>query len=262
MMVVGLLSATAGVALAVVGGKTVSVTAAPWTVVVWEQSPYKGQPRYAACTGVIIDPLRVLTAGHCVMSGDSAKPLPSSAFTIEAGVSNFEHPPSSDHPQFRSVRAVRTMPGYIALRRVTSLSGLDAVAHDLAVLTLSRPLDLSGDDARAANLPNGKTPVPTGRSRLVIAGFGEEKDGSYGNGTLNEVTKPKVFTDCENTQVLCTYETTNTCYGDSGLGAVEPGPHPTVIGILSESFLRGCGPGLDAYAPLSTPASLRFISNR
>jgi len=249
-LVIALLSATAGVAFGVVGGKTVPITAAPWTVVVREY----GQQ---SCTGVIIDPSHILTAGHCVMSGNSGRPLPESVFAIEAGVSNFKHPLKSDHPQSRAVSAVRAMPGYIATSKVTSSNNNDAVAHDLAVLTLSRPLDLDGDDARAAVLPTTNTVIPMSASRLVMAGFGDEKPtGYYENGTLNEVTKSQVEISCSSNQVLCMFMTTSTCYGDSGSGAIEPGPHPTVLGIMSEA---PCRPGLGYYVALTAPATLRFI---
>jgi hypothetical protein len=130
-----------GAAFAVVGGKTVSITAVPWTVLVREY----GQQR---CTGVIIDPSQILTAGHCVMSqgGSSAEPLPASDFAVEASVSNFKHPLKSDRPQLRSVSVVRAMPGYIAGSKLTASNYLVVAAHDLAVLTLSDPLVLNGND--------------------------------------------------------------------------------------------------------------------
>ena len=257
LLTIVLVCAHGGVALAVVGGNTVPITAAPWTVVVWEPT-HAGQPRYAACTGVIIDSRQILTAGHCVMSGNSATPLPAPGFAIEAGVSNFKHPLKSDRPQLRDVSAVRAMPGYIATSKVTSLNAVDAVGHDLAVLTLSRPLDLDGDDARAADLPSTNTPVPSRVARLVLAGFGDEKPtGYYENGTLNEVVKPDVVRSCSTRQALCMFSATSSaCFGDSGSGAVEPGPHPTVIGILSDA---PCGPGGDYYVSLTAPAALRFI---
>lgn len=153
------------------------------------------------------------------------------------------------------------MPGYIAESKVVGI-GTDAAAHDLAVLTLSRPLHLNGDDARAAYLPSATTRVPSSSTRLVIAGFGDEKaTGNYTNGTLNEVVNSTVATtSCTtNRRVLCAYATTATCWGDSGSGAVEPGPNPTVVGILSAS-LDNCQPDdFDLYAALTAPTTLRFI---
>ena len=242
----------AGRALGVVGGKTVSISAAPWTVVVHE--PPRG---VAACTGVIIDSRHILTAGHCVMAGNSATPISTPDFLIEAGVSDFRHPLPSDHPQFRSVSAVRAMAGYIAAGKITASNYLDVVAHDLAVLTLSRPLDLDGDDARAVHLPTAITPKPWHVARLVMAGFGYQKWNAR-NGTLNEVAESTIRRSCGTNQALCMYLTTDTCWGDSGLGVVEPGSRPTVVGILSEAQTL-CSPGLAYYALLDSPAALDFI---
>jgi hypothetical protein len=258
LLVVALLGAGGGVALAVVGGRTVSITAAPWTVVVWKGSPYAGQPPYAACTGVIIAPQYVLTARHCVMSGNSAKVLPASSIAVEAGTSNFEHLPAADHPQARAVTAIRVMPGYLDASKLTSRNATQMAGHDLAVLRLSRPLDLSGRDVRAAALPTADTPQPSGASKLVIAGFGDEKPSGYENGTLNEIVKSRVLKSCTTTQVLCVYTRTNACFGDSGSGAVEPGRVPTVVGIFSLD-LNLCRPGADYLVYLTAPTTLRFI---
>jgi hypothetical protein len=151
------------------------------------------------------------------------------------------------------------MAGYIPTSKVSSRNAATGAARDLAILTLARPFDLKGDDVRAVSLPTASTSKPSAALPLVIAGFGNEKpDQTHPNGTLNEVVKPKVLTGCTTTQVLCVYSRTNTCLGDSGTGAVEPGRVPTVVGILSLG-LNACHPGTDYFAYLTAPATMRFI---
>jgi hypothetical protein len=259
LLAIVLLGVGGGVALAVVDGKTVSVTAVPWTVVIWEKSPYAGLPPYPACTGVVTGPQVVLTAGHCVMSGNSARLLPDSSIGVEAGTSNFDHPSASDHPQVRAVSAVRVMPGYMAVSKITTRNFRNAVAHDVAVLRLSRPLNLRSGDVRAASLPNPHSPPPSRTASFLIAGFGVEKPtAKYPNGTLNEVGSSRVLKSCTTRQILCVYTRTNPCSGDSGSGAVELGRVPTVVGILSLDGYH-CHPGPDYFDYLAAPATLKFI---
>lgn len=259
LFAVAAMGASAGMALGVVGGRTVPITAVPWTVVIWEKSPYTGQPPYQRCTGVIIGPRDVLTAGHCVMSGNSARVLPRTSIGVEAGTSNFERLPAADHPQARSVIAVRVMPGYIAGRKLSSRNAVDVAGHDLAVLRLARPFVFKGPDVQAASLPGANTPPP-GTSELVVAGFGDEKlKGTHRfDGTLNEALRPRLLRSCTTTRALCMYLRTNTCFGDSGSGAVEPGLVPTVVGISSVG-LNECYPSRDYLVSLNAPAILRFI---
>jgi len=240
VVVVALFGSNVGEAIGVIGGKTISITAAPWSVVVREDGQF-------VCTGVIIDPRHVLTAGHCVMYDDSATPDPAFDFTVEAGVSNFNHPLASDHPQTRTVSAERVLPGFIAANRLTDSNDLDAIGHDLAVLTLSRPLDLNGDDARAAYLPSASLRAPSGATRVMHAGFGNENPNAavYPNGDLNEIRKSTVWTVCSTSRTICVYSTSGPCWGDSGSGLIEPGQRPTVVGIESNAQ-PDCNPGLSA----------------
>jgi hypothetical protein len=192
------------------------------------------------------------------MSGNSAKLLPTSVFKIEAGVSNAKHPDASDAPQLREVSAVRSMPGYISENKITERNWIKAAGYDLAVLTLSQPLDVSGDDVRAADLPGAHTRAPGFRTPMVLAGFGTAKQkGLYADGTLSEVPTLLGSRNCS-TRVLCVLASAGLCWGDMGAGLIEPGPRPTVVGILAQDPLV-CDPEYDRYISLVAPATRRFI---
>ena len=80
----------------VVGGVPADVRSAPWTVLVAHGSLTES----AYCTGAILDPLHVLTAGHCVY--DSSGGVASAhTFLVRAGVTNAITPSSTDATQDR-----------------------------------------------------------------------------------------------------------------------------------------------------------------
>lgn len=78
-------------------------------------------------------------------------------------------------------------------------------------------------------------------------------------GALNEVVGPTISSICSTRTMLCLFSgASGTCYGDSGAGLIEPGPHPTVIGILN--LIQGnCSAGLSEYAYLDSPSAIRFV---
>ena len=158
----------------------------------------------------------------------------------------------------------------------------DAITHDLAVLTLSHPLDLDGPDARAARLPSASAAEPSSHTHVVFVGYGRENIKQQPDGTLNEAGGLIVHKNCTTRGALCVWSTTSAvCPGDSGGGLVEPGSPPTVVGLASQSngavSTSDCTPadfthlepsddypegyiflGGDTY--LGSPAALRFIT--
>lgn len=265
--------ATAAAAIGVAGGKKVLIQAAPWSVVV-------RQDGYMICTGVIISATRVLTAGHCIYEGGKGAPDPASTFTVTAGLSNFNEPAKDGIAQVRRVSSVRVMEGYIPTSRWSELNEDQVVAHDLAVLTLSRPLNLNGPDARAALLPAAGAPEPSSTTEVFQAGYGQQSLTKPPTGALTEVVGLRVHAGCTTRGALCVWSTTSsTCLGDSGAGLVEQGSASIVFGIVSTgNAYKECAPAdLEALAPssdypegyiflgadvyLGSPAALQFIDH-
>src|SRR4051812_48161336 len=170
----GVLSAAAG---GVVGGRTIAVQQAPWTVFVKQTTPSSAA---FLCTGSIIDASHVLTAAHCLFDEACAVAAPS-AFQVRAGVSNYSAPLPADQAQDRSVGSVRVHPGFACTGR--RQPGPD----DVGVLVLSSPLDLGTPAATAVALPAGDVAFPAGMP-VGVAGFGLQSPTTATSGPLSWLT--------------------------------------------------------------------------
>ena len=239
----------------VIGGTTIQVQAAPWTVAI-RQSVSGGA---LLCTGSILDSLHVLTAAHCVydLSGNLA---PISSIGIRAGISNFNAPLPTDVEQDRGVSSYRVHPGYTLS---TSIS-----ADDVAVLALSAPLDLSGPAVKAAPLPSGTSPFPAD-AQAQIAGFGRET-ASASDGTLNSTGVTidaqgecggysNIVEPWDNAIALCADSNTAAiCSGDSGSALVTTDSSHTIVGVASA--VPNCDAGAHGiYVYVGAPEILGFI---
>ena len=242
---------------AVAGGKTIQIQQAPWTVYI-----QPSDPNGVYCDGVIVDSLHIVTAAHCVYTDKGAR-LPPSAFTIDAGVSVIQAPLATDAQQLiKGVASIRVHPGY------TGPVGNDSL-DDVAVLTLTAPLDLSGAAVQAVALPAANAAFPGGTD-ASIAGFGIQKPGVVANGLLNRLdaaTDPQgvcgkvtaVIRVGDATLVCAGSPSASVCNGDSGSGLVTTGPTPTLIGIVAE-VPASCAAGLPGiYTYVGAPEILQFI---
>src|SRR5579872_1948374 len=167
-------SGSAAGAMSVVGGSTIQIEAAPWSVVIQDQAPTSRH----LCTGSIVNASFILTAAHCVFdeAGTITEP---SRLTVEAGVSNFLAPLATDAEQVRTVSAFIVDPGYVWSTQLAP--------DDIAVLALSRPLDLTGPAAQAIPLPAPDAAFPAGAT-VGLAGFGEQTSGIFPTGPLTSLT--------------------------------------------------------------------------
>jgi secreted trypsin-like serine protease len=259
-LAVAVSAGAASPAVRVVGGTAIQIQSAPWTVFV---AYYPGGDTQYQCTGSVLDASTILTAAHCLYgpTGTLAQPA---QVSVEAGVSNYAAPASTDAEQDRAVSSFRIHPGYVFQE--------GGLPDDLAVLTLSTPLDLSGPAVQAVALPAANAPYPVGAA-VSLAGFGlmngadptstaplESMTGTVEpQGQCGEYTQSSLL-EMNNAVVMCVSSPTSAvCNGDSGSGIVATGGTPTLIGI-SDAGQPGCpaaSPDIAAYA--GAPEILQFI---
>ncbi len=238
----------------VVGGIAADVRSAPWTVVVVHGTLDSA----AYCSGSIIDSLHVLTAGHCVF--DSGGTLASThTFLVRAGVTNAVTATSTDQRQDRGVAAIRVHPGYNDDPRIE--------ADDVAVLTLTTPLDLSGPTAQAIALPTPGLRLKVGQA-VSLTGFGitSANAGDDAPITLNRMSSTLIDDtsclrapdDLANAVLVCAFSGTNSpCHGDSGSALVLTTPTPVVVGVTGAGT---CDANTAAeFADLTSPEILQFV---
>ncbi len=241
---------------AIVGGATIQVQAAPWTVFVQQTS---GSVRFL-CTGSVVDASHILTAAHCLYDDDNL--APPSAFQVRAGISNFSSPLPTDLEQDRAVSQYRVHSGY------TSTG--DANPDDVAVLALATPLDLSGPAVKAVALPAPGSAFPGGAA-VTIAGFGKQTPTAASSGPLSSLTgtvdpqgicsgSPNDGLIEFNAIELCEASSSSAvCNGDSGGGLVIGGSTPTLIGVVSAGA-PGCNVGSHSlFTYTGAPEILSFI---
>ncbi|MFH9353179.1 S1 family peptidase [Kitasatospora sp. NPDC017646] len=208
----GLVAATAAPAAAVHGGAATTTGAHPFVVALETASGEQW------CTGALIAPTKVLTAGHCVAEADDPTTL-----RVIAGRTDL----TTSAGQVRRVKSVKVDPRYTA--------GLD---HDSAVLTLDRPLPQR--PARVAR--QGDEGLYRLGGPATVYGYG--RTGTDGPGTrlkeavltLSPLAGCEPYTDpADSPRVkVCGLpgpgRTDSICKGDSGGPLVVNG---VVIGMVS-----------------------------
>jgi hypothetical protein len=252
----------AGVASAagrVVGGTMIQIQSAPWTVSV----RYDFGSSAAVCTGSVLDASHILTAAHCLYDPSGILAQPSSV-SVQAGVSNFASPISTDLEQDRSVSSFRVHPDYA--------HSTTFVPDDVAVLALATPLDLSGPAVRAVALPTPQALFPAGAA-VIIAGFGlQDPTAQYVTGPLASMTATvdpqgrcgentqSTFFGLNNGVVLCSASPASAlCSGDSGSGVVTTGATPVLVAVANAGP-SACPVGNRFIATyVGAPEILRFI---
>ncbi|MDH6521337.1 secreted trypsin-like serine protease [Streptomyces sp. SAI-208] len=206
------LLSTAAPASAVKGGRPVTTAARPYAMLIeFEGSQF--------CTGTLIAPTKVLTAGHCVESAGDV-----SSLTVVGGRTQVDGTGGTE-------RAVTSA-------RMDSRYGSPGYAHDAAVLTLDAPMPYR--TIKVAGPGDAKL-VADGRKATVL-GWGRTGPGVKGTRlkqatlVISPVTACRPYTDQDTdpAEMLCGMPrpgtTDSICPGDSGGPLISGGK---VVGIVS-----------------------------
>jgi secreted trypsin-like serine protease len=227
----------------IVGGTATTIAQHPWQIALTTNSGFQ------FCGGSIVNANWVLTAQHCVAGG-------SADMRVVAGITRISQ---SSTGQIKAINAVATNPGFTD----------PTVGHDVALVHLSSPLDLSGANAKAIPLVTAADAAAGATNAGVVStvtGWGTLSEGAQsGSDVLQTVNVPIV----SNTQATQLYGQTITadqlaagvvgaggkdsCQGDSGGPITVPvGGVTKLAGAVSwgNGCARGNFPGL--YARVSS----------
>lgn len=206
--------------LRIVGGTAATIQSYPYQIALL----YNGQ---FICGGTIIEASTILTAAHCIPTTTPT------VWSVRAGATSRSRSDSLT----QTVRASRVV--------VHAQYSKTTNANDIAIIKLSRPLNLNSA-VGVASLPATGT-EPVAGSNAVATGWGTTSEGGRVSDTLMAVTLPVVSqATCQraygsriiNSMMCAGVAGKDTCQGDSGGPLAQQGTR-TLIGVTS--FGAGCG---------------------
>ena len=206
----------------IIAGSDVSISTYPFQIALYLNGSF-------SCGGSIRDATHVITAAHCVTSGPNAPHVPFAApqFQVRYGSD------TRDASQARvGVDAISVPSEYTQLTPDES--------YDVAVLTLSAPIDLSGPNAKAIPIANAAQTKTAGSA--LVTGWGDTAFQGNVSTTLKGTRVP-LRPDAACTSEYQSYyvparsvcagggnqsQNPDTCQGDSG--------GPLVVDVASPSW--------------------------
>lgn len=192
---------------AIVGGRVAEEDAFPWMAFVVD---FHGETA-SVCSGTVVAPRLVLTAGHCAENVETGTVNNPSGYAVVTGTADWAQ---EAHRQLSHVSRLLVYPGFDRSRLVG-----DAALLELATPTTAPAITLAGD---LSGLPMG--------TEATIAGWGEtadEKEQQPAESLRSAETVVQGTEYCDRNvspfypeSQTCTLDTpsdsTSTCYGDSG----------------------------------------------
>ena len=242
---------------AIVGGDRISITQAPWQVVV---IAFLSENEAILCGGAILNQTEVLTAGHCVYNPETRQPIPADQIVVGAGTADLKVKEPEEQASLAS--GVRVHPYY-----AYNPNALQPSPDDVAVLTLHKSLVFDSAVSAISPTPAGSL---LGEGTLVnLAGFGEEDPLTEElNGELYAIDMTLGFSRAcggeDDALFLCASSPKGSdCFGDSGSGLIVPGSPATLIGVTDTvEVIEGkpCLAGaVGGFANIAAPEIRDFI---
>jgi len=229
-----------GAQASIVGGKPTTIADFPSLAYIQaEESTDEG----FACTGTVIAPRVVLTAGHCVEDIETGKLTPAHDYRVATGVANLHD--IKPENVFKVVRTA-TFPGFdpgatrgdagiLILARPTTAPTLAlANAEDNALLAAGTPVEIAGWGLRHANDATAPATLRTASTSVQRSAYCHRQSSRY-------------YPFYSEALQLCTADTpdfhSGGCFGDSGGPAIAHRSDGTAveIGVISTGA-PGCRP--------------------
>jgi secreted trypsin-like serine protease len=196
-----------------------------------------------ACTGTVVAPRVILTAGHCVEDIESSSIVEPSLIAVATGVSNLKHIPPTNVSRVEKVLA---NPGFDP----TKLHG-DAGLLILSTPVTAPPIALATSADAALYEPG---------DQLTVAGWGiDDRSTGKAPNQLQAATVPieeasrckegtrRFYPFFESSSQVCTLDAPHfhitTCHGDSGGPAIATRPDGSMVELGITSLGDGtCNP--------------------
>ncbi|XP_059158886.1 transmembrane protease serine 6-like [Physella acuta] len=193
--------------LRIVGGSSSSECEYPWMVLLYDRS------HNTTCGGAIIDHIHILTAAHCVaFSDDRTHQLTltsPSDLTVHSGTSVMNMDTGLAGSVTRLVASVVTHHGYSPM----------AIDNDIALVTLTRPIEFDWCHKPVCLVDGSKTPQMASDCRVV--GWGRNSSSGPRQNILKWVDIPVVSDDGDSGGPLVCQEFDGRFYS---YGIVSSGP--------------------------------------
>ena len=214
----------------VIGGRAASIAEFPWLAYI----AIKSADGPVACTGALVAPRVVLTAGHCVRTPERQNTYPPSLFRVLTGVSNLRKVTAANvsrisrvisYPSFETARQ-QVDAGLLVLSRPVAAPSLRlAGAADSGLLRAGTPISIAGWGQTTAE--NEVGPAILQSARLVLQSPGYCRQATRRFESFYSTAAQLCALDAPK-------RAASGCFGDSGGPAVATAADgtPVEVGIV------------------------------